>query len=131
MKGPVPYTVPADHLGQKHNLGMQDHFLHRRHGWQICFQDFSARNKLLEKYSSTLGIPSQRVYLLSVVRVKQDGGTCSPASQEAEVGKPLEFTSSRSTYATKQDPISNKKKDCQSELCALLVNNGTEINLQQ
>lgn len=71
---------------------------------------FSARNKLLEKYSSTLGILSQRMYLLSVVRVKQDGGTCSPASQEAEVGKPLEFTSSRSTYATKQDLISNKKR---------------------
>lgn len=71
---------------------------------------FSARDKFLEKYSSTLGIPSQRVYLLSVVRVKQDGGTCRPASQEAEVGKPLEFTSSRSTYATKQDPISNKKR---------------------
>lgn len=28
-------------------------------------------------------------------------------------------------------PSQIKKKDCQSELCALLVNNGTEINLQQ
>lgn len=92
---------------------------------------FSARNKLLEKYSSTLGIPSQRVYLLSVVRVKQDGGTCSPASQEAEVGKRLSSQVQDQPMQQSKTPSQIKKKDCQSELCALLVNNGTEINLQQ